>query len=61
VSIFLSLSRQLFLLLPMAYVFPLFWELDGVWYSMPASDFLSFAMTIPMLMWYMKKFKASEK
>ena len=58
VSIFLSLSRQLFLLLPMAYVFPLLWDLDGVWYSMPASDFLSFAMTIPMLMWYMKKFKA---
>ena len=58
VSIFLSLSRQLFFLLPMAYVFPLFWDLDGVWYSMPASDFLSFAMTIPMLMWYMKKFKA---
>ena len=58
VSIFLSLSRQLFLLLPMAYVFPLFWDLDGVWYSMPASDFLSFAMTIPMLMWYMKKFKS---
>ena len=58
VSIFLSLSRQLFLLLPMAFVFPLFWDLDGVWYSMPASDFGSFAMTIPMLMWYMKKFKA---
>lgn len=58
VSIFLSLSRQLILLLPMAYLFPLFWGLDGVWYSMPASDFLSFAMTIPMLMWYMKKFKA---
>ncbi|MBR0165774.1 MAG: MATE family efflux transporter [Prevotella sp.] len=58
VSIFLSLSRQLFLLLPMAYVFPLFWDLDGVWYSMPASDFGSFAMTIPMLIWYMKKIKA---
>ena len=58
VSIFLSLSRQLFLLLPMAYVFPMFWDLDGVWYSMPASDFGSFAMTIPMLMWYMKKLKA---
>ena len=57
VSIFLSLSRQLILLLPMAFVFPLFWDLDGVWYSMPASDFGSFAMTIPMLMWYMKKFK----
>jgi putative MATE family efflux protein len=58
VSIFLSLSRQLFLLLPMAFVFPMFWDLDGVWYAMPASDFGSFAMTIPMLMWYMKKIKA---
>ena len=60
VSIFLSLSRQLFLLLPMAFVFPLFWDLDGVWYSMPASDFGSFAMTIPMLLWYMKKFKVQK-
>jgi len=60
VSIFLSLSRQLFLLLPMAYFFPLLWDLDGVWYSMPASDFGSFAMTIPMLMWYMKRLKKSE-
>jgi Na+-driven multidrug efflux pump len=57
VSIFLSLSRQLILLLPMAYIFPLFWGLDGVWYSMPASDFGSFAMTIPMLIWYMQKLK----
>ncbi|MBQ8711283.1 MAG: MATE family efflux transporter [Prevotella sp.] len=57
ISIFLSLSRQLILLLPMAYAFPLLWGLDGVWYSMPASDFCSFAMTIPLLLWYMKKFK----
>ena len=61
VSIFLSLSRQLFMLLPMAYVFPLFFELDGVWYSMPASDFGSFAMTIPILMWYLRKIKAHEQ
>ena len=57
ISIFLSLSRQLILLLPMAYIFPQFWNLDGVWYSMPASDFGSFAMTIPMLWWYMKRLK----
>jgi Na+-driven multidrug efflux pump len=57
VSIFLSLSRQLFMLLPMAYVFPLLWDIDGVWYSMPASDFCSFAMTIPILLWYLKKIK----
>ena len=57
ISIFLSLSRQLFLLLPMAYIFPLFWDLDGVWYSMPASDFGSFAMTIPTLIWYMRRLR----
>jgi len=59
VSIFLSLSRQLILLIPMAYVFPLFMGLDGVWYSMAASDFGSFAMTLPLLFWYMKKLKAN--
>jgi Na+-driven multidrug efflux pump len=61
ISIFLSLSRQLLVLLPMAYIFPLFWDLDGVWFSMPASDFVSFAMTIPILMWYMRKIKKSKE
>ena len=59
ISIFLSLSRQLTLLIPMAYLFPLLWGLDGVWYSMCASDFASFAMTIPLLIWYMKKLKGA--
>jgi len=61
ISIFLSLSRQLFMLLPMAYVFPLIWQLDGVWYAMPASDFCAFAMTILILWWYMKKLKTHGK
>ena len=61
ISIFLSLSRQLILLLPMAYVFPLFWGLDGVWYSMAASDFGSFSMTIPLLIWYIKKLNSNGK
>ena len=61
VSIFLSLSRQLILLLPMAYIFPLCIRLDGVWYSMAASDFGSFSMTIPLLIWYIRKLKAYGK
>ena len=56
-SIFLSLSRQLFILLPLAYVLPFFFDLDGVWYSMPASDFASFSMTIPMLWSYVRMLK----
>jgi Na+-driven multidrug efflux pump len=59
VSIFLSLSRQLILLIPLAYVLPLFLGLDGVWYSMCVSDFGSFAMTIPLLWLYMKRLKAN--
>ena len=57
ISIFLSLSRQLFMLLPMAYSFPLIWGLDGVWYAMPSSDFAAFVITIPILMWHLNKFK----
>jgi Na+-driven multidrug efflux pump len=59
VSIFLSLSRQLFVLLPLAYLLPLQWGLDGVWYSMPASDFVSFLMTLPIFFSYMKNIKTN--
>ena len=45
------------MLLPMAYLFPLYWDLDGVWLSMPVSDFSSFVITIVFMMWYMRKFK----
>ena len=61
ISIFLSLTRQLLMLLPLAYLLPLWWQLDGVWYSMPVSDFGSFAMTWPLLLWYLKKLKAYGK
>ncbi len=57
ISIFLSLSRQLFMLLPLAYLLPLVWQLDGVWYSMPFSDFAAFSMTIPLLLWYLGKIR----
>ena len=57
ISIFLSLSRQLIFLLPLAYLLPLWWGLDGVWAAMPCSDFIAFAFTIPILMWYLKKLK----
>ena len=61
ISIFLSLTRQLLMLLPLAYLLPLWWQLDGVWYSMPVSDFGSFAMTWPLLWWYLRKLKAYGK
>lgn len=57
ISIFLSLSRQLIVLLPLAYILPLFWGIDGVWFSMPISDTASWLMTIPILVWYIREVK----
>lgn len=54
-SIFLSLSRQMLLLVPMIVVFPLFWGLDGVWYSLPASDVGSALIAFVVFMSYRSK------
>ena len=61
ISILLSLTRQLLMLLPLAYLLPLIWQLDGVWYAMPFSDFGSFAMTLPILWWYLRKLRTYGK
>lgn len=55
VSIFLSLTRQLLFLLPGLLVFPSFMGLDGVWMSMPVSDFLAFITAVVALAWYIRK------
>lgn len=57
ISIFLSLSRQLLLLLPLLAILPLFFSLNGVWAALPASDFLSAVIAFTVMTVYMKKFK----
>lgn len=51
-SIFLSVTRQLLFLLPLIFLLPEWWGLDGVWLSMPVSDAISF-FTACGMMWYM--------
>ena len=46
ISIFMSLSRQLLFLLPMLLLFSSIWGLDGVWASLPASDFAAFVVAV---------------
>ncbi len=48
-SIFLSLTRQMLFLIPLLLILPLFFGEDGVWYSMPISDFIAALLTIAML------------
>jgi MATE efflux family protein len=57
VSIFLSLSRQLLFLLPLLYMLPIFYDLDGVWYSLPVSDFVAAVVAGVMMVVYMRIFK----
>lgn len=61
ISIFLSLSRQLLLLLPLLAILPLIYGLNGVWYAMPTSDVCACIIAAFMMMAYMKKFKNQHK
>lgn len=45
IAIFLSLSRQVILLIPMLIILPPIFKLDGVWMAGPISDVLSAALT----------------
>ena len=56
ISIFMSLSRQLIFLLPMLLLFASIWGLDGVWASLPASDFASFIVAVII----MQRFKLQQ-
>lgn len=57
VSIFLSLSRQLIVLLPMLGILPVFFGLDGVWAAMPVSDAAASVIAAGVMVYYMRKFK----
>ena len=57
VSIFMALSRQLIFLMPLLIVLPIFFGIDGVWWSLPAADAVSSVMAAVMMSIYMRKFK----
>ena len=61
ISIFLSLSRQLLILLPLLAFLPMMWGIDGVWASMPISDFSAAVIAAAIMIWYMKKLKKQHK
>ena len=52
-----TISRQILFLLPLLFILPRFWQLDGVWYSFPVSDTLSFILTVFLLIPQVKMLK----
>ena len=61
ISIFLSLSRQMLILLPLLFFLPMFWDIDGVWACMPISDFLAAVIAFVIMVWYMNKLKKQHR
>ncbi len=57
ISIFLSLSRQLLFLLPLLAVLPNFYNIEGVWASLPISDLAAAIVAAAIMVAYMKKMK----
>lgn len=55
VSIFLSLSRQLIVLIPMLGILPIFFGLDGVWASMPVSDTMACIIAAVVMTVFMRR------
>ncbi|MBR6508877.1 MAG: MATE family efflux transporter [Paludibacteraceae bacterium] len=58
-AIFLSLTRQVLYLIPLALLLPLAFAdpLDGVWWSIPISDALSAITAVFMLLWLIRHFR----
>ncbi len=59
ISIILSLSRQMLFLLPLLIFLPPMWGTDGVWWALPMSDTIAFAMAFILMRSYMTRMKTS--
>ncbi len=59
-AIFLSLTRQMLVLLPCLIILPRFFGVAGVWYSMPVSDLIASLIAAVMLVGQFRKFKRAE-
>jgi len=53
-------SRQIIFLLPLIFILPNFWGLDGIWYSFPISDGLSFLLVVGLLFFTIRDLKAGK-
>ena len=61
ISIFLSLTRQLLVLVPLLLILPNFFGLEGIWYSVPIADGTAAITAAIVLIYHMRKFKMRGK
>ncbi|MFC1899685.1 MATE family efflux transporter [Chloroflexota bacterium] len=53
-------SRQILFLLPLIFILPNFWQIDGIWLSFPIADGLSFILTLALLIPQIRILKKAE-
>lgn len=60
ISMFLSLLRQVIVLIPMLLILPRIFKLNGVWMAAPISDFIAFILTGVFLFLEIKRLNSGE-
>lgn len=60
-AVFLSLTRQIICMIPLLFILPPIYHLDGVWSCFPISDFVATVVTSIMLIVQIKKIKREAK
>ena len=57
ISIFLAVSRQLLFLVPFLLILPRYFQLNGIWASLPSADILSCSASVIALICFLRKLK----
>lgn len=57
-AIFLSLTRQIIFMIPLLFILPRIWQLDGVWMAFPFSDLAATIVTTILLVIEIRKIQA---
>ncbi len=60
-AIFLSLTRQVLYLIPLLIILPMYWGINGVWWSSAIADTLSCITSIIVLYIYIRRFRRQHK
>jgi putative MATE family efflux protein len=53
-TFFLNIARQFVFTIPLAFIFPVFWGVEGIWYSLPLSELLTMLLCITMFFIHIK-------
>jgi Na+-driven multidrug efflux pump len=53
----ITVTKQLVFVIPPLFIFPSFWQTEGVWYAIPFSDISGFLLAVIIMTFYLRKIK----